>query len=645
MQSSPIESRWLALILFLGLVLRAAYLLEVSQAPDFDLPRFEAQYHDYWARALVSGDWSVPEGVTDPEIQRRPYFRPPGYPFFLATVYRVFGDSYWTPRLAQMVLGLASCVLVWWLARRPFGVTAALWSAAILASYWVLLFFEAELMAPVLIVFLLLAILALAGRWVERPSVVEAFVAGLLLGLLALVRPNALLLPAVLVGWMIWLASRQRRSFWRPVVALSGAVALVLLPSAWRNWRVAQDLVLVTSNAGINLFVGNHPESDGYTPGVSELVDITGMELWESFDHPRIARAVERRTGRSMRDSEISDYFVERLRQRLDAGAAHLPGLWLRKTALFWGPAEVSNNKVLEIERKHSRVLRVSIGFSTLLGLAVFGLVLSWRRGAEGATTGRRETTVLLLASLGVLFGSYLPFFVASRFRLVVVPILVIFAGVALAWLGDHLAARRWRSLALSLAALVALCLFLAVPWVAFDADESLWHFRRALLHRDRGELPAALMEAENAVAADSQVADRQLLLAELLAGESRLEQAEVAYLRALELRPESADASAGLATVLARQGKLAAAIDRWRGVLRQQPERLPVLNNLALALATAEDPELRDPVAAVELAERADRLASGRIPALRRTLALAYRAAGREADAAAVLASLAAGQ
>ena len=79
--------RWLlGLILAVGALLRLTYLLEVTRAPDFDTPQFESQYHDYWARALVTGDWTVPEGVTDPEIRQRPYFRPPGYPWFLATV-------------------------------------------------------------------------------------------------------------------------------------------------------------------------------------------------------------------------------------------------------------------------------------------------------------------------------------------------------------------------------------------------------------------------------------------------------------------------------------------------------------------------------------------------------------------------------
>jgi len=67
------------------------------------------------------------------------------------------------------------------------------------------------------------------------------------------------------------------------------------------------------------------------------------------------------------------------------------------------------------------------------------------------------------------------------------------------------------------------------------------------------------------------------------------------------------------------------------------QPNRLPVLNNLALTLATTEDPALRDPARAVLLAERAHRLSGGGHLALRRTLELAYRAAGRDDEAAAM--------
>ncbi len=95
---------WCALgvVLVAGMVLRGVYLSELAENPEFVAPGVDAGFHDYWARALVTGDWTPPPGEADPEIRTRPYLRPPGYPYFLALVYSVAGLEYWAPRAVQM---------------------------------------------------------------------------------------------------------------------------------------------------------------------------------------------------------------------------------------------------------------------------------------------------------------------------------------------------------------------------------------------------------------------------------------------------------------------------------------------------------------------------------------------------------------
>ena len=77
----------LTLILLFGFVLRISYLSQIYNARDFSAPLVDAGFHDYWARAIISGDWTPPEGSEDPQISIKPYLRPPGYPYFLALNY------------------------------------------------------------------------------------------------------------------------------------------------------------------------------------------------------------------------------------------------------------------------------------------------------------------------------------------------------------------------------------------------------------------------------------------------------------------------------------------------------------------------------------------------------------------------------
>jgi hypothetical protein len=83
----------------------------------FLAPAPDAAYHEYWAR-LGNRGLDATAYVPDPHIQSTPFFRLPGYPYFLAGVYRVFGVSPWTPRIAQMCLGLASCLTAFLLGRQ-----------------------------------------------------------------------------------------------------------------------------------------------------------------------------------------------------------------------------------------------------------------------------------------------------------------------------------------------------------------------------------------------------------------------------------------------------------------------------------------------------------------------------------------------
>ena len=101
--------RWLLpVILLVAALLRGLYFCELLESPESTAPALDAAFHDHWARALVSGDWSAPRFFPDPQIQTTPYFRPPAYPMFLAGLYAVSGGSPLVARALQMLLGLVA---------------------------------------------------------------------------------------------------------------------------------------------------------------------------------------------------------------------------------------------------------------------------------------------------------------------------------------------------------------------------------------------------------------------------------------------------------------------------------------------------------------------------------------------------------
>ncbi len=128
---------------------------------------------------------------------------------------------------------------------------------------------------------------------------------------------------------------------------------------------------------------------------------------------------------------------------------------------------------------------------------------------------------------------------------------------------------------------------------------------------------------------------DGHFNLAAALSGEGRHEEAITELREALRLRPTFDEAHFALAGALAQQGRDIEAAETYRDLFRLQPDSPAVRERLAMFLATANDPAVRDPSAAVALAEEACRISGRKDPGLLRTLAVAYTAAGRPRDAA----------
>jgi Tfp pilus assembly protein PilF len=108
-----------------------------------------------------------------------------------------------------------------------------------------------------------------------------------------------------------------------------------------------------------------------------------------------------------------------------------------------------------------------------------------------------------------------------------------------------------------------------------------------------------------------------------------------------LRLDPFYTDAHYELAVTLGLQQKTDEAIAEYRAALKIQPNFSDALNNLAWLLAANPNPQLRNGVEAVELAERACALTHNTQAIKIGTLAAAYAEAGRF-DAAVASAQLA---
>ncbi len=114
------------------------------------------------------------------------------------------------------------------------------------------------------------------------------------------------------------------------------------------------------------------------------------------------------------------------------------------------------------------------------------------------------------------------------------------------------------------------------------------------------------------------------------LMADGKVEEGIAKARQALKLEPNLAEAEATLAYGFICQGKVSEAIPHYRAALRLAPDLPDALSNLAETLSAAPNPEERNGVEAVKLAERACQLTGYSRPLFVSTLADAYAEAGR---------------
>jgi Flp pilus assembly protein TadD len=546
-------------------------------APDFDSPILDPQLNDHWARALVTGDWSAPAHAEDPELRESPYGRPPGYTWFLALVYGLGDMSYLAPRLVQMLLGLGTTALAWHTGKRLLSPGAGLVAAALYTTWWGGIFWEGELNSPPLEFPAMLGCTLLLWEYRERPAMVKALGTGLLLGLFALLRPNGLLLVPCAMAWML-LAARpvtplRRRAGHALLMVL--LCAMTIAPAIYRNYRVSGELVLISAYGGVNAYVGNNAEATGHAPPeIPDLPALTGMSGWNCFNYPQLVRRLGRTLGEpKLGFSGASAYFYQRAAEYWRHQPVDALRLTCRKTLLFWGPAEISDSKVVAEARAASPLLSRLPGFPLLAGPGLLGvlLLLAGVGPAEGRRNRRMAGLLLLLLIVGY-FMSVLPFFIAGRYRAPVVPLLVIGAGFLVVLL-DHYRRERegWRA-GLLVTATAGACWLLSTPFVPYAPDQARYHLHHGIAHWSAGRTAQAVDVFHHVLTLDTQDAQAHLYLGFIQEEAGHLEAARDAYRSAVEADPASALAHNNLGHALAQLGDSEGAKAHFAAALEIDP-------------------------------------------------------------------------
>jgi tetratricopeptide (TPR) repeat protein len=429
--------RWFLIAIFTcAIAFRIIYILEIQNNPFFEHPRLDALFHDKWAVAIASGEL----------VGDKVFFRAPAYPYFLATLYAMFGHNYLLPRIVQHVFGALSLLVLYFLARRMFGIRTAVLASIFTLLYPVLLYFEGELLFESLLAFFCLAWLAAVERCKERPSFGRWLFVGFIFGIVCCIRPLFLVIAPFVFVWIVrqYFTSGASREGVRVLFTMVLACLLPIIPITIRNYVVGNDIVLIAYQGGVNFYIGNNPEADGHS---SMMPGLRGAS-WENRDQTYL---VEKALGHPPSPSEESLFWYAKGFQFVVQQPMQYLSLLMRKAYLFWNWYEIPNNQNFYSFKKYSTLLQIlPIGFWIVGPLGMLGMVMAFKK--------RRGGLAILFI---VLYTSVIiSFFVCDRFRLPIVPLLCMFAAFALDSLVEIAQRREWKQL-LSAGVIGACCALL----------------------------------------------------------------------------------------------------------------------------------------------------------------------------------------
>ncbi len=352
--------------------------------------------------------------------------RVPLWPLVISGVSLIAGRASIYPRLCLSCADAGTCVLIYLFARDLFNKRLGLVAGLMACVYPALYIYTGWMYAEALFTFLLTAICycLLRIQRDEGKSRSLWILCGVLLALLALTRPNGIVVTALVILWtafLVWRRRLSRRALKHAALTIL-LTCLLIAPWTIRNYLVSHRFVPLAVGDG-QVLLGAYNNTVLTEPGYIGLWVRTGATGLRFVTPPCQGYAA----CEVARDSAEADTAMQWIRSHLDA----IPRLLFYHLRNFFTPyTSEADLPMVRFPGKQSSqiVLAMSETFPIpVLLLAAVGLVVTFRRYWHE-----------LLFAYGVILstvGEALVFYGNARFRSPIEPLLILLATGALWWI------------------------------------------------------------------------------------------------------------------------------------------------------------------------------------------------------------------
>ena len=402
----------LLLVLFLfAFSIRLVYLLEMKSNPlSSELIVDELAYYSN-AVKIASGNW------TGDEI----FFQSPLYPYMLAFIFKIFGKTPFVIRFIQIISGSVGCVLLFLIGKKYFNTRTGAIAFLFSALYGFFVFQDALVLKESTVICLnnLLLYLLLDSRHSRKTS--GWFFSGIILGLIVLLRENILLYVPFII---LWIFIDFREKWVKSSLLVVAGTACLVLPVTARNFIAEKDLVLISSQGGVNFYIGNNPNATGiYAP----LIPGRQTPKEEKRDAFYIAMKEE---GRKLKPSQVSAFWFRKGIDFIITSPVKFVRLTAKKFLIFCNNNEIPDAIDFNSYRQEYPVLKIAfVRYGYVFAMAIAGVFF---------IKERRKCLLFYFFIIAAVL-SVVPFYIYARYRLIAVPVLMISGSYALSGLWEKI--------------------------------------------------------------------------------------------------------------------------------------------------------------------------------------------------------------
>jgi len=476
-------------VLLLALLVRVIAMADLSGSIYFDYLLWDERVYHEWAKKIAEGTFT----------SKSIYEFAPLFAYVTAFLYKIFAPDVIYVRFLNIVLGVVLCWLVYLIGMALADRKTGLISSLIACVYMPFILYSIVPLKETLsaclfavIIYLLLVISdnqsserngTIRGNNLPRKYLtIKIVFLGLAAGLLINIRPNAIVIPPVIFLLMSWYAYRDRLSFRKTSLMLFLyiiGIMFALSPFLIRNYQVADEIALSTSQSGFNLYLGNNLKNPDpyYRP-----VPFASSSPFEQGTQFTIEAS--RRAGKNLTPDEASRYWTKEVMKE----AVEKPGefawkLWL-KTLVLVNRFEACDHYDTEFMSNFIKSFRFPfLSFWLIFPFGLTGMII-------GSYADRKLKMVSVVLAAYAL--TLVVFFTTARYRLPMLTILIPSAVLGMRFIVTAVREKNMKKAGMYIALALIFLIVENIPVRATD-DKTAYYNTHAIILNKRGYQNEAL--------------------------------------------------------------------------------------------------------------------------------------------------------